>query len=252
MALLASPSAAQSSPSIVFVTSTVHNGDLGGLVGADAICQARADAVGFPGTYFAWLSDTTGSPLTRFVQSPYPYTLGDGITVVANNWDDLIDGTLNVPINVDESGTAGVSVDVWTNTNADGTVRVASLVCNDWSSSEVGSNLDFSYVGFTNQNNLSWSSSSGSLRSCNYEARLYCFQQIELPDPQISPAPTYEIDLSGCEFVADTTNIGTVTCTFEANGDSNHVVDSVLYGPDCSAGANTGLTRENPDFTSNG
>ena len=69
---------------------------------------------------------------------------------------------------------------------------------------------------------------------------------------QISPAPTYEITLSGCNFVADTTDIGTVTCTFDANGDSNHVVESVLKGPDCSAdNTNAGLTREN-DFTPNG
>ena len=30
----------------VFVTSTTHNGNLGGLAGADAICQARAEAAG--------------------------------------------------------------------------------------------------------------------------------------------------------------------------------------------------------------
>jgi len=247
MALLASPSAAQSSPSIVFVTSTVHNGDLGGLVGADAICQARAVAAGFPGTYFAWLSDSTGSPLTRFVQSPGPYTLGDGITVVANNWDDLIDGELNAFINVDETG-GKVFDNVWTNTNADGTVRFSGNSCNDWSSS---SSLTSGAKGNSGFDNAVWTKGSTN-RFCDVNLRLYCFQQIELPDPQISPAPTYEIDLSGCEFVADTTNIGTVTCTFEANGDSNHVVNSVLKGPDCSAEANTGLTRENPDFTSDG
>lgn len=253
MALLASPSAAQSSPSIVFVTSTVHNGDLGGLVGADAICQARADAASpsLPGTFKAWLSDSTGSPLTRFIQSPGQYVFADGITVVANNWDDLIDGTLNERIFLNEVGELIVTAPnvCWTNTNTDGTVRDASFDCNDWSSS---SSSDSSFVGDTFENNARWTISSSVTTACAAPLRLYCFQQIELPDPQISPAPTYEIDLSGCEFVADTTNIGTVTCTFEANGDSNHVVNSVLKGPDCSAEANTGLTRENPDFTSDG
>ena len=70
----------------------------------------------------------------------------------------------------------------------------------------------------------------------------------------ISPAPTYNITLSEsrCEFTADITSIGTVTCTFEANGDSNHVVDSVLFGPDCSADTNAGLTQVSTDFTPNG
>ena len=30
---------------IAFVTSTVHSGNLGGLTGADAICQTRANAL---------------------------------------------------------------------------------------------------------------------------------------------------------------------------------------------------------------
>jgi len=185
MALLASPSAAQSSPSIVFVTSTVHNGDLGGLVGADAICQARADFAGLPDTFKAWLSDSTSSPLTRFVQSPGQYVLADGITVVANNWNDLIDGELNAFINVDESGTAGVSANVWTNTNTDGSVR-SGASCNDWSSS---SSLTSGAKGNSGFDNAAWTKGSSN-RSCDVTLRLYCFQQIELPDPQISPAPT--------------------------------------------------------------
>jgi len=70
----------------------------------------------------------------------------------------------------------------------------------------------------------------------------------------ISPAPTYNITLSEsrCEFTTDITSIGTVTCTFEANGDSNNVVDSVLFGPDCSADTNAGLTQVSTDFTPNG
>lgn len=40
----------------VFVTSTLQNGALGGLVGADAICAGRAAAGSLPGNYVAWLS----------------------------------------------------------------------------------------------------------------------------------------------------------------------------------------------------
>ena len=44
---------------IVFATSTLQDGNLGGLAGADAICNTRASAAGLPGAYVAWLSSTT-------------------------------------------------------------------------------------------------------------------------------------------------------------------------------------------------
>src|SRR5690242_2782849 len=77
---------------LVFVTSTLQTGNLGGLTGADMICQARAAAGGLRGIFKAWLSDTTASPSTRFTRSKKPYVLLDG-TVIANNWADLTDGS---------------------------------------------------------------------------------------------------------------------------------------------------------------
>ena len=79
----------------VFVTSQSHNGDFGGLTGADAFCQSLALTAGLSGTYKAWLSDTTGSPATRFAQASVPYRLVDG-TTIANDWNDLTDGTIQV------------------------------------------------------------------------------------------------------------------------------------------------------------
>ena len=91
---------------IVFVTSDTYDGDLGGLVGADAKCQALADAAGLDGTFRAWLSDDAESPSTRFTQSTDPYWLVDG-TVVADSWADLIHGSIAHAIDLDEAGEAG-------------------------------------------------------------------------------------------------------------------------------------------------
>lgn len=41
-----------------FLSSTKHTGDLGGLTGADTLCNDLATAAGLPGTYVAWLSDS--------------------------------------------------------------------------------------------------------------------------------------------------------------------------------------------------
>ena len=102
----------------VFVTSTNYTGNLGGLAGADAKCQERANAANLGGTWKIWLSDTTGSPSTRFTKSSNPYKLLNG-TTIANNWSDLTDGTLQNPLNMTELGTT-VQTSTWTNTKING------------------------------------------------------------------------------------------------------------------------------------
>jgi hypothetical protein len=84
-----------------FVTSTKYDGALGGLQGGDAKCQALAAALG--GTWLAWLGDGTDGPATRFRQSTMPYRLVSGERI-ATSWPDLIDGTIEVPLNHDEAG----------------------------------------------------------------------------------------------------------------------------------------------------
>jgi len=170
--------------STVFVTSTTYTGNLGGLTGADAKCQARADAAGLPGTYMAWLSDSTGSPDTRFVKSTGPYTLVDD-TIIAANWDDLIDGTLPLSINLDEIGSLMLfssPTNVWSTTASDGT-RASNSHCNDWSSSltsdvaGVASLLNAAFVPLYPDN-------------CGSNVyRLYCFEQIGVPTVSASSLP---------------------------------------------------------------
>ena len=106
----------------VFVTSTIHDGNLGGLGGADAICNARATEAGLPGagSYLAWLSAGGVSPSTRFTQAAVPYKRVDG-TTVAGDWADLVDGSLAAPIQVTEGGIeVGRGELVWTGTAASG------------------------------------------------------------------------------------------------------------------------------------
>jgi hypothetical protein len=87
----------------VFVTSTVHVGALGGLAGADAICQARADAAKIGGTYRAWLSTVVIAARARLDHHPGRYALVDG-TIVADGWIELTSGALRHAIDRTESG----------------------------------------------------------------------------------------------------------------------------------------------------
>ncbi len=145
----------------VFVTSATFNGNLGGLAGADAECQAAANASSVvPGTnegavYKAWLSDSTGSPRTRFTRSTGPYALPNG-TTVALNYSDLTDGSLLHSIDVDENGAELSGPLVWTHTLEDGSPVAQFNACSDWLSSASTGAPDVAELGSTEATNASW------------------------------------------------------------------------------------------------
>lgn len=184
----------------IFVSSTTHTGNLGGLGGADMICNNLAASAGLTGVYRAWLSSSLpfDDPASTFVQASVPYVLPNGV-VVATDWADLTDGRLLAPISVDENGQEVlpnvqftlVSNPVWTNTDHSGTrvsdVNVpgmASFTCFDFTS-------DAPHPFFFEPNNSgigtrisvtqSWTN-YGSVPinlqlKCELTAHLYCVQQ---------------------------------------------------------------------------
>lgn len=162
----------------VFVTSTIHSGNLGGVAGADAVCNQRAAAAGLPGTFKAWISDASTSPAATFSQSALPYRRTDGQQVAAN-WADFTDGTLAVPISIDEFGNPVTHNNLngwaWTATNADGTGPVGST-CNNWA---VADYVNQGRKGVTDSAASNWSSNGnpGSFNCAVQPARLYCVQQ---------------------------------------------------------------------------
>ena len=164
----------------MLVTSEMFNGNMGGLDGADAICQGLADDAGLAGDYMAWLSTAQDSPSTRFTQSDMPYVLVNG-TVVANSWADLTDGTLASAINLTETGgqppvgntscAGGGFQTVWTATLQAGQSVNANNTCSGWTSTGGGS-----YWGRADSSNSFWTGwCSGN--SCAWLSPIYCFQQ---------------------------------------------------------------------------
>jgi hypothetical protein len=159
-------------PCLVFVTSSVHTGNLGGLAGADAICQGAATRAGLPGTYLAWLADATASPATRFVHSTGPYVRTDDVEVAAN-WADLTDGVLAAPIIFTERGTAvSTPVEAWTSVQSNGTgVSAIDGHCLNWSTTVA----DFGRAGDATRMDGDWTLRLGTF--CGEAFRLYCVQQ---------------------------------------------------------------------------
>lgn len=158
----------------VFVTSTSSTGNLGGLIGADQICQNLADSTSLNGTWKAWLSDSVTSVSNRFTHSSiYPYILVDETTKIADNWSNLTSATLAANINMTEAKTVDLKAKVWTNSNSDGTIVSTDpgLVCDDWSNVKKTTAI----YGKNNFTTSQWTNFDSVL--CNKPMSLYCFEQ---------------------------------------------------------------------------
>ncbi len=121
-------------PNYVFVTSTLHKGDVGGLAGADAICQARATAGALPGTYRAYLSTSAANAPTRLGTASGWIRPKDNQPVI-DQISDLVSGHLFYPIMFDENGDPiGEGMYAMTGTTASGTYQSAFGNCMDYTS----------------------------------------------------------------------------------------------------------------------
>lgn len=164
---------------VVFASSELYTGNLGGLAGADAACQQLATAVALGGTFKAWLSDGTSFARDRTTHSDLPYTLVDG-TIVAQGWAGLTSGTLLHAINRTEAGTLpptgtySCAPFVWTSAWADGTHVLND--CAGWTSSSASVDGD---GGDWTKADGTWSywGCTDTQRGCSGTAALYCIQQ---------------------------------------------------------------------------
>ncbi len=153
-----------------FVSSQISSGNLGGISGADATCTSLASSAGLSGSYLSWLADGTTSPALRFAQASVPYVLVDG-TVIADDWSDLTDGSLDAAISLTELSQT-VSSSVWSNVQFNGTSAGFGLECGGWASSSSGL---ITFTGASSATSSAWT--NGGLDFCSGSNRIYCFEQ---------------------------------------------------------------------------
>ena len=157
-----------------FVTSTAILANFGGAILGDDVCQMLADASGVGGTWASWTSDSSTSPSERFIQSTVPYLLMDG-TLVANDWADLADGSLQHGIDQDEFGVTIPPTEVWTGTQPSGLPLFADGFCDDWTSTTNTLNGTVGIAG-VNATDTTWT--EVYLQECSRDnVRLFCIEQ---------------------------------------------------------------------------
>ncbi len=174
-----------------FVTNGTYSGKLGGISGADALCQGEADATGVGGTWKAWVGiqdDASTAPKNRFSKK-YAYRRMDGAWI-AYGWDDLTLGPRNgINVNVGGSnlGDGGKEYWVWTNVSMDTTVPGTSgggASCTGWTFDNTSGNR-CGMVGLMERaRHSTWlqaefkrsSSCNKGYSACIGKSRLYCFE----------------------------------------------------------------------------
>jgi hypothetical protein len=158
---------------IMFVTSTWHTPNLGGLAGADEICAARAAAGSLAGRYVAWLSTSTVNAKDR-VGSASGWVRPDGKPVL-NQIKDIESDKLFYPPSLDELGQRAeelrMNVMTGTGKNAALFVGTTTTTCGDWTS-EVDEPQKWFTVGTAGSGSAAFTNDGGF--QCNMKARLYC------------------------------------------------------------------------------
>ncbi len=178
----------------VFLTSAIYDANLGGVAGGHAKCQGLAEAAGLGGTWNAWLSDSVEWPALYFDKSSVPYRRLDGQTI-ALNWNDLVDGTLDNPISINEKGqpvgpsdsaslsycSSSYKPKVHTGTSTSGVRNnsSSSANCVGWKTNTTStSSFYYAATGIATSTSSTWTYACTSDKcSSSYRGHLYCFEQ---------------------------------------------------------------------------
>jgi hypothetical protein len=192
-----------------FVTSTTHDGDLGGLAGADDICNDLADAAGSDKTFAAYLSAENGGTAinARDRIGDGPWYNADGV-LIAQNLTALHAPTLvgNADLFITEkgekvngqwnssngmNGAPANEHDAITGSDSNGMLLMTdtTTTCADWTSNSMapgpqvghtdgmGPGMDTTMTRFTSWNggHASQGCSSQLLSMSGSTGRFYCF-----------------------------------------------------------------------------
>ncbi|MEM6990291.1 MAG: hypothetical protein AAF721_07335 [Myxococcota bacterium] len=159
----------------VFLTSSTFTGDLDGPLVADGLCIAHAVGASLGGLgWRAYLVDAEND-LTRHTNDGGPFRRLDGV-VVADDWTDLTDGSLQAPIDLTEEMDT-VTGGVWTGLIS-AAVGADDIFCDSWTDGNTSCNGGAGMCGATGSSdatNVQWQSLD--VVSCDENLRLYCIEQ---------------------------------------------------------------------------
>jgi hypothetical protein len=118
------------SPKRMFISSNMYPYNIMNLAYADAQCSTLASMANLGGTWKAWYSDQAGAAANRLNRNTLPY-VNLVNQIVANDWADLTDGTLDAPVIYNEMRyPMNPSEPIITNTDSAGNWMLSSCASN--------------------------------------------------------------------------------------------------------------------------
>jgi hypothetical protein len=158
-------------PRMLFITSLPHNGNLGGIEGAEELCMLRATAAGWKGSWNAVLATSYAGAAANVGGSTTAKIVDTSGNELAEDLNDMWDGVNLVP--TDEYGAAHPGATPWSAIDATGNL-FGSDTCDDWQGGDA-----YIYGGTASQGNattLAWLAVGGS-KSCALPHEIYCLSR---------------------------------------------------------------------------
>ena len=168
---------------LAFITSTPHDGNYGGLAGADTVCQNLATTEGLPNasSFVAWLSTQSEDAIDRLTWDG-PYKRVDGVPIAADK-ADLVDAATPQGSAL-VAGIWKTEADVsnfffaFTGTKIDGTADAET--CNNWLSNLGTDHAEFG-LGTSSLGTWTQDSAGASVLPCSSTSYyLYCFSNVPI------------------------------------------------------------------------
>ena len=169
-----------------FVTAANVDGNIGGLTGADGVCQAAAASAGLfqPQSFKALL---ISAPLTNIAdrfEFDGPWYRRDGL-LFAHDKAELTGGAVTLPLNVTESGAyVGIAVGL-TGARADGTP--SGLNCSNWlhANTAQASGALVNSIAFSPSNGTDWLSPANvsctaTPQPTDWSRKLFCLSDSDV------------------------------------------------------------------------
>jgi hypothetical protein len=146
---------------VLFGTDTSYTGNLGGRAGADTKCAADVNRPAGLTHIRAFISVTADDCIANMPDNynfpdNVPIVAPDEVTVIADNWADLLDGSIDVSLYLANMLPASKSGYWWSGSTSNGTLSADN--CNAWS------NADGSYSGMVGNpsfTNTAWLEETG-------------------------------------------------------------------------------------------
>lgn len=153
----------------IFILSSLNTADLGGVAGANAKCQAGAQAGSLTGKYQALIS-TEAQDARDLVKKGLPIYGAAAGGQIAVDADALFAGDFVNPVVHSENGGKLVSRPVWTGSSGNGTA--AGDNCENWGTSSTD---EKGMAGLTGSTGNGWLATSDEAR-CAIPSHLYCIE----------------------------------------------------------------------------